>query len=124
MYVDDADTWVGSILDEVETVRNVIVELPCKAQKWSDIDDAVFQVVAYDKSAVSLLGHIDSKGIMMIDYGSKYEIELQYYQEAKTKIKYATPSGPNAGLGCRQPLDRKQEHEFKHRLKKESSVPE
>ena len=117
-YVDDADTWAGSILTEHKTPHTVIADLQYNSQTWSDISDAVFQAVAHVKYVVSLLSHKEVKGRQDIDYGGTYDTELEVYQGAKTNIQYAKPNEPNIGLGYRQAPDGNQDHEFKHRLKR------
>ena len=77
----------------------MIVNLQHDTHKWSDINDVVFQAIAHDKCVVSLLSYKEKRGRLVIDYDTIHELELEDYQGAKTKIRYAKPNEPNVGLG-------------------------
>ena len=117
-YVDDVDTWAGSLSNGRDAADEVMFHLMDGAQKWSDVQDVVAASTAFHKCMVQILSHVAVNGSMVIDYEYRSDVTLSDIKGAATTIKFLTPREPNEGLGFNIAPDGNQRHEFKKRLGK------
>ena len=117
-YVDDVDTWAGSIASDPEITTMVLNHLQEGAQKWADLQDVVGQSTAFHKCFVQILSHTLERNQYKIDYELTHSMVLHDSKGAGTKIKFIRADEPNPGLGFHTCPDGNQKHEFQTRKEK------
>jgi ribonuclease HI len=121
-YVDDVDTWAGSLEVDPEVAKWVIQHLEQGAQKWADLQDVVGQSTAFHKCFVQILAHNLVRDSYEIDYETVHSMVLHDSKGAGTKIKFIPANEPNPGLGFHICPDGNQDHEFSARKEKTSHI--
>ena len=100
-YIDDVDTWAGSMCCGRNAVDNTMRHLAMGAQSWLDLQDVVAASTAFHKCIVQTVVYVVVKGSLEItyNYNYSYDMELSDIKGAWTKIKYLKADQPNIRLG-------------------------
>jgi len=117
-YADDVDTW-ASYMDYGRIESNSLMSrLTTGVQKWSNLQDVAASSTAFHKYTTQLLGYINERSSLVIDYDFEFDMSLLDIKGAKTQIKLISAIDPNFGLGFSLAPDGNQQHECTRRMTK------
>ena len=90
-YVDDVDTYAGSVENGPLEANNVMVHLTDGSPKWTNLLDVVAKPTAFHKCTAQIFLFFQVKSSLKINYDTQHELSLLDLQGAQSKITYLLP---------------------------------
>jgi hypothetical protein len=122
-YVDDVNTWAGSMQIDQDLVEHSMYQLQKGAQILTNLNETSGGSTAFHKCATQLLSWRPTRDFLEINYDiDEYRIVLEDAVGAKSTITQLQPNEAIKGLGYHFAVDSSQDIDFAARLDKVSSL--